>query len=390
MPPTSDELALHEALHDLTEGQPAQPTDRVTSIRRRHVRRRAIQSAGGALVAAVAVVAALLVSGTVGHGAAEPVNRPVPSWALPWPDHRDGSVPQSVLDGAVAAWRSDNHTHPTRPEPREVIWYVGQKVADGYEGDDAVAVVFEIDTGTEHRLVAGVTSVLNAAATPLVNGQRGLLPVDGLYDVPAPPPDYSGYIGLNYAVPKAGGFHAGGLILTPPEDLRLDVAGVGERSLANGLVTFDAGLVRAPVQVKLTRPDGSLIADGAVGVPGAPLSREPLLAKVAGLTGVPPGGESLGEISGQGMESVYNASPSTGPTTIYARCYGPTPIRVAVDDTRTGVGVRIPCDDRQHEVTGPRVKQPSAVVPDGKGHEFTVEGGPFVSWRVEVVVHPSS
>src|SRR5947199_3067665 len=96
---TTEEQALRSALDEVTLGQPEAPVDRAGAVRRRHVRRRQLQSV--AAMAAVAVVAAgaVVVGGGIGGAnKTESLNRPVPSWSLPWDDHRDGSVPPKGVD----------------------------------------------------------------------------------------------------------------------------------------------------------------------------------------------------------------------------------------------------------------------------------------------------
>src|SRR3954470_15289829 len=87
MPVTNDEPALRAALHDATLGQPEAPVDRIGGVRRRHVRRRAVQ--GGVAVAAVVAVAAGVLTSVGGAGAPpppQPLKQPPPkSWQLTWP-----------------------------------------------------------------------------------------------------------------------------------------------------------------------------------------------------------------------------------------------------------------------------------------------------------------
>jgi hypothetical protein len=384
---TDEEQALHTALVDATIGQPAMPVDRIAAVRRRHTRRRAAQS----VTAAVAVVAA--VAGTVATThlfRGRPVvaaDRPVPSWALPWPDHRNGSVPQHVLDGAVTAWRhlANQSTTDVLPAPTSVTWYVGQTVDKGSQ----VAVVFEVDGAAGHRLVAGF-----AQADQVMDGQPAVTESGSpwvVYDVPAPDRSFDGFIGLNLAGTDGGegNFHNWVVAVTAPrpQPVRLYVdGGAGYEPLVDGLTVFDAGLVRDRVVLALTTSSGRFITGGPVSVPGSPDSAVPQLEQVGPLTGVTLTPSSLGEATGQGP--VVNQASSVrrlGATTIYARCYGPSAIRVAIDDDRTNAGVKIPCDDQQHEVAGPALKAHGS--PFAHGHGFTVNAGHYTAWRVAVVVH---
>ena len=381
------ERALRAALHEVVADQPLQPVDRVAGVRRRHVRRRTMQGAATAMAAAIAVVASLLAGGVVGRQGAEPLNRPVPSWALPWPDHRDGSVSQEVLDGVLAAWRSEalgRVALDALPAER-VVWYAAQKVDNG----ESVFVMFEVDTGNEYRLVVGVTATAQSTHWMRYRGQR-LPPPWRLYDVPAPPPSYRGLIGTNFGT----SFTRNGLaLLAPPDVSQISWIAAGSGSgtvrLADGFATFEIRAPRGPVKAGIPHP-GVPVYYQPLGVPGDPRSQIGQLARVPRLDGIPPGAKSV-RLHGQGKLAISDATlPEGATTTIYARCYGPLPIRVAVDDDRTDGGVRIPCDDQQHVVEGPRLGKPTVGGPGGLAHQFMVNARYDVAWRVAVVIEPAA
>jgi hypothetical protein len=391
MSPLTDEDALREALHDLTAAQPASPVERMTGVRRRHRRRRAVQSVAGVL--SLAVVTAGVVAGVrlVGTSTGADLASRGPSWALPWPDHRDGSVPQSVLDGAVTAWRylGDGGTSSQPlPQPRQVIWYVGQRV----RGTDDVAVVFEADSPAGHRLVAGF-----ATASEVTEGQSAYDTADAsspwvLYDVAAPKRgaigENKGFVGLN--LPGANGnYHDVVLVLTRPDLVGLhwgaccDRANVGDQRLVHGLAIWDAGTVRSQVEVSIRDARGSYPYGGFVGVDGAGKSFVPQLAPAAAFdVAIPPASpdKNLGEATGQGA-SVNQAMSArgTGPATVYARCYGSSSISVAVDGGRKAT---IRCDDSEHLVRG----VPLGTDRPSEGHQFSVDASDLTAWRVAVVL----
>ena len=381
-----EDVAVREVLHALTADQPEQPVDRLAGIRRRHVRRRSGQLAGAAFTAVAAVVGGLLAGGVVGNRSVEPLSRDVPSWALPWPDHRDGSVSQRVLDGAVLSWRqtASETTAPLSP-PRRVIWYAGQTVSSG----EYIAVVFEVDGDTGRRLVAGTASTDSVTGASASRVSSEFTPWV-LYDVPAPPPGFAGFVGLNFpGRVAADGVEDAALLLTAPRDgVRLYVVDRGTYPpLRDGLAVFDAGPTYEKVHVLLIRRDGSIAARGDVGVPGAPTSEVPQLMKPAPLQ-VPSGGRSF-ETSGQGSVATFDAAVhGTGKTTIYARCFGPSPIAVSIDVDHIEDGLRIPCDDRQHVIEGPRIAPATQVTGPGtrKGHWVSVHAPRMDSWRVRVVI----
>jgi hypothetical protein len=349
-----EERALRSAMTDLLADQPQQPADRLAAVRRRHTRRRAFQVGGTALTVVVALLAGLLAGGVVGRKAVEPLNRDVPSWALPWSDHRDEAVTKRMLDGAVARWRTDENGNEL-PAPQRVIWYAAKIVAH----TAYLVVVFEADVDGEHRLVTGVTPLDVSRQWRRDRGRR-MPPFWRLYDVAAPAPSYSGIIGVNFG---DYGAHNSVVLLAPPSAQLIrwtaPGAGSGTVELDDGFGTVDMDPPpRGPVQAAIVSPSPGGEPDyEPVGVPGAPESRFGQLADPAPLVGV--GSSLLLEASGQGERGRSNASERAQratATTIYARCYGPVPMHVAVagdDRAGTEVGIRIPCDDRQHVVAGP-------------------------------------
>jgi hypothetical protein len=157
------ELDIRAALADLTDGQPPVPPGRLPAVRRKAAssRRRRLASAGGAGVAVVALAVALA---TVPRTAPQqPLTRHVPGWALPWPDHRSGSVPQSDLDYAVLSWRLTEsgivntglRTSPAQlvayEKPYQVTWYLAQTIDRGR----FVVVMFEARRLGKTQLVFG-------------------------------------------------------------------------------------------------------------------------------------------------------------------------------------------------------------------------------------------
>lgn len=360
-----DELAVKAMLHDAVAGQPQAPANRAQAVRTRIVRRRALAAA---IVAANAgLVVALVVGLTVGLGRGPSQvavsHPPRPSWALPWPDHRDGSVPQRVLDQAVLAWRHlaaiEDGGPELAPASGKIAWYIGQKAADGQE----VAVVFEAQTPTGPRLVAG-----EATASEVTNGQPGWS--DGsspwvLYSAPAPRPvpglvlslNLSGRTGtpnrnpddwvLVLANPRAWSVSFN-LYTAPgaPDQL----TGGGGAMLTDGFGEFDAGQITA--RVVLTRlvigNRNVLLAPVPVGIPGSAGSRVPQLASAGPLT-TPARFIMAVEFTGQGGEEDSAPSLARGKLTLVARCFGDAPLRLRLMvRSRTPSLGTIPCDNRSH------------------------------------------
>src|SRR5215475_5554762 len=170
MTPVEDDVAIRTALAELTEGQPPAPLSRFEAVRQRAVRHRRRQLAVAALSVVVVAGVALGMVGLPGLREHPPTTRHVPTWALDWPDHRNGSVPKSVLDRAVAAYLyggplqlpdGGNGTvlGPGAPiqEAAHVaglyplVWYVGQTIDHG----KVVVVMFEMATPAGRTLVVG-------------------------------------------------------------------------------------------------------------------------------------------------------------------------------------------------------------------------------------------
>src|SRR4051812_6377529 len=393
---TTEERALRTALDEVTLGQPEAPVDRAGAVRRRHVRRRQLQSV--AAMAAVAVVAAgaVVVGGGIGGAnKTESLNRPVPSWAVQWDDHRDGSVPQQVLTGAVNSWANTQRAQAPLPASQPiamqpVVWYVGQRVP----GTDQVLAVFEVS-----GLHAGALNLTKSPRLVVARAEWDLVRLTTekgslewtFDDIAAPPRDYAGFIGSYLRIPAGDdGIHNVVWLLTSPSYRRAQTS-VGVRDLRNGFVTFDAGQLDTRVEVSMQDEQGRYPAGGYVGMPGVPSSQVPALIPAPVVTGVPQGRLTLGESSEQGS-STYTDEDADAPagraTTIYARCYSAGPsksIRVSVDsdtDRALAHGVRIACDDRQHVVPG----NPTRSLYGTGGHSVSVRASALVAWTVAVVI----
>jgi len=350
-----DEVAVRQLFDQLTAGQPDAPPDRHGRIKRRVRRHRLAQVAGTLAVMAAAIALAVGVGTNVGTVPPVTGHRAVPAWALPWPDHRDGSVPRRVLNGAVTAWRQEAALKgfPLGATSKaEAIWYVGQKVANG----EAVVVVFETAVG---RLVAGW-----ATASEVMHGQsawsRGTSPWV-LDDVPAPRPTRGLFIGLNtHGTSAQPGRNPDNwiVVLAAPDVQSVGWAVVGRAGMTpavRGLVVADTGQIAGRVKVTQLNVHrrNTLRHPGYVGVPGSRDSQVPQLARAAGL---PPrhGFRVAAELTGQGNSGAFGGGLPTyrGRLAIRVRCFGPSPLRLAF-----GTGARqlrlgtIRCDNAVHELT---------------------------------------
>jgi hypothetical protein len=375
-----EEAALRSALVDLAADQPDQPWDRVSAVRRRHVRRRTVQATATAAATAVAIAVALVGVHAAGGRTAEPLHRSVPSWALPWPDHRNGSVPQRVLDGAVVAWRAtggDRHIVTPLPSPSTIVWYAGQTVADGR----AVVAVFEAADGSGgRRLVTATASAADVLTAKRVNDLRAPLPWV-VHDVPAPDPR---------TPPAALGAYARGgdtydnwvvvLAEASATGLRWSAPGApgGTAPVRDGLAVFDVGEVRGAVSVVLhdreSRQESGPRNPVLVGLPGNAASQAPQLEPAASpqLNGRRLVAGEGGQGPGAGMD--FGLRHSRARLVLLGRCYGPGPTHVTLDDGP--LALNVPCDDQQHEFSLGHLR------PQPRGHTLFIDADPLTAWSI--------
>ena len=396
-----DEIAVRRLLDELTAGQPDAPPDRHGLIRRRVRRHRLAQAAGTLAVVAAATVVAVGI-GTSARSAA-PVTGPriLPAWALPWPDHRNGSVPQRVLDRAVQAWRhqaAPDDGAPLGATARVTpIWYVGQTVDKG----EVVAVVFEVNNGADRRLVAGW-----ATASEVMHGQSGWSRGSSpwvLYDVPAPRASRGLFVGLNVHGTTAlaarnpdnwilvltdprvqdVGWTAPGPVTYSSTSHSSSASGSGKVGLARpqrGLVIIDTGQITGRVLISQleVHPRNLLREAEPVGVPGSAASQVPQLERPADIP-ASSGFRLTSEVTGQGMSGT-GLSGYAGRLAIRARCYGPGGLRLTFG---TGLHERplgtIPCDDVVHELS-----TQIQLRPDDPHAGVTVYASDLTSYRVAV------
>jgi hypothetical protein len=389
----NDELALRAALDDLATGQPEAPVERLSSIRGRHVRRRRAQGIAAGIVTAAVVVGALFGAGAIGRtNAVEPAqHRHLPSWALPWPDHRDPTTSDVLRQQAVAAWlanKDDNNTTTPSGPLHRVIWYLTAPIFGGTK----VAVVFEVETLMgEHKLVAGYLNDRSGASKA---GSWDLI------DAPAPSP-VGEPIGPERVQAPVVSFYAdadlasgsnGVVLLTSPEAHQVYFGGGGGmHPLVHGFATAVVTHVRSRVQVAVEAADGTVLNGGFVGLVGNAQSQVPRLEHVPDLATQPAESKTLGgSVSGQGafIDSSSDVLPIQG-TRIYARCYGGRSLQVWIDSDIRGQRVTVPCDDREHVLLGPRLLASGLDVQfEGEAgtqtHGFGVNAPDLVAYQVAV------
>ncbi|HXB48780.1 MAG TPA: hypothetical protein VNW50_13550 [Streptosporangiaceae bacterium] len=325
----TDDHAIREALAELTDGQPPMPPGRFAAVRKRAIRHRRRQVA--AVISSVLAVAGLVTGLSRLPTSTGPLARP--SWALQWPDLRNGSVPQSVLDDAVAGWVYTTGYETGSPNWSAAavthvvrlfhpVWYVGQTIDHGQE----IAVIFEVSGPMGPRLVAGYTSasevmpghaawdastipwVMNSRPAPRPGGQ-GLVPEVSEY---VQAQSASGLSGDNWIV-----------VLTSPAVQRISwygptvASGSGAHSSSDELVVANLGQLRGDVMLRIPGNPGESIP---VGIPGAP--DIPALAAPPALT-APSSFNEIVSFTGQGNETDVDSSlaPSRQPAAFIADCY---------------------------------------------------------------------
>jgi hypothetical protein len=392
MTPITDEQMLRSGLADLTNDQPPMPPARFQSVRRRAIRHRKRQLTG-ALVCALAVAGIVVGTGRVpGILHQPPVARHVPGWALPWPDYRNGSVPQSVLNNAVLAWGDPAKyvQGSVAPSPREaarlvasyhVVWYAGQTVARGqdvvvmFEANSPGALAADGSAATGPQLV-----VATASASGVMSGQpawMGDTSPWALTTTPAPArpssfgPDISEYIPELSASGTAIDNWDNWIVVLPAPGSRFSgwaaTTNAGRTSITglapHGVFVADVGQVTADVALRFGSGPGDWVP---VGLPGAPAV--PSLASPQAL--VPPASfQMISSMTGQGTQPSaqdLSVTASGGPYAVLANCYNalpngngigkPTPgghgrLVIMINSHRVG---SVLCDDKQHELTIPR------------------------------------
>jgi hypothetical protein len=411
----SDETRLRELFDEMTAGQPDAPPDRYSGIRRRARRHRVMKAAGA--LAAGAAVAALAIGIATPAAPVPPASgqRHVPGWALPWPDHRNGSVPQRVLDGAVTAWRhqsaAKNGTPMSATARAPVIWYVGQTVAYG----ESVAAIFEVNTRAGRRLVAGL-----ASASQVMHGQPAWTDRSSpwvLYDVPAPRAVPGLVIGLNTrgAISRPGRNPDNWIVLLAEPQVQSAtwqapgpsssssssqgvsssfIERIGLVSAVRGLAVADTGQITGQVQLDQLNAGhrNVLPRPVTVGVPGRRASDVPQLA-APGPIAAGHSFHSVIEVTGQGT-SATDVGRLHGQLAVRARCYGPGPIQLTFSfgSTRDRLGLprgaarpkqtalgSIACDDLAHALaTKIRLKPGHSVA------SVIIVAGRMTSYRVEL------
>ncbi|MGO8957860.1 MAG: hypothetical protein ACLQFR_10880 [Streptosporangiaceae bacterium] len=399
MIPVTDEQLMRAALVDLTHDQPPMPPGRFQGVRRRAIRHRRRQLAA-AVVSALAVVGIVVGAGrlpAVLHG--RPQARPVPGWALPWPDYRNGSVPQSVLNDAVLAWHEGavGKTAPAPLSPAQiarqvksyhVTWYVGQKVAHG----QLVAVMFEATSPATGRVLvvgwADASAVMGGEAAWSSNGSPWILTTKAAPRRPGSfGPDISEYV----SGPSASGPGDTWIVVLPAPGLQLDTwnsvssaGGVAINGIqSSGVVATDVGQLRADTVLGFGGARTEYVPVGIGQMAAlAPLAQSALVLR--------PPFSAISSWTGQGnqMDGGPRPAPYGGPVAVFGSCFNaapddygmarPTPaghgrLRITINGHILGA---ITCDRQQHELTVPRSML--------RSHGFMIEMGSsaLTSWQL--------
>lgn len=361
----NDEVALRDALHELTFGQPAAPVDRVAAVRRRHVRRRVTMTTVAAAAAAAIVTAgALLVAGPWAVDHVTPANSPAPTWAFQWPTRYGGAATQSAKaaaatqDEAIAYYERFHGV--TLRDPRAL--YIGTP-----PGTQVQWVVVEAD----RQLIALASPDDGLSWTPYVSS--------------APPP-FTRAIGFAWDSGKEG--HTV-LVLTAPDtplaSIRwfqfADGAPVGRLvHLADGV-----GLARLRHQHLPGDLFVSVLSSRFAAValyPESTRGEGGIRQWQKSLQTPPVGGRQLSfEAGAGGGDSATMRVPRNGTITISIRCVGPTSVRLTVvDGARQAVATQRQCDGSDSAVDG----QETMVVHRGDRLTVTTETNVLTRFAVGV------
>lgn len=412
MTPVDDDLAVRAALSDLTNAQPPPPHNRFQAVRRRAIRHRRRQAVSAALTA---VAMAAVVVGLIRLPAVRPApqaTRTVPVWALTWPDHRNGSVPPSVLDRAVLAWQYSDPNISAIPDGGKgmvpaagasarqvaseagrypVVWYVGQTIDHGHQ----VVVMFEVAGPAGHELVVG-----QATASQVMQDQPAWSNATSpwvLTSVPAPNPNHP---------PKAIGEYAAGepslipgqnpdnwmVVLMAPDVQRVSWRAVTtsgrwlrSASTSRGLVVADTGQVTAPVQlITIQTAHRNLLGRPVlVGIPGATAAMTSGTGPTVPQLAAPP---RLSEprsftmssgLGGQGAGAMEDTTFAAGRAryAVFGVCYGPRPLVIQINGHTIGT---IACNSQTHQLPVP------AAVLRGHTLDLYVQTSDLTAWLADI------
>jgi len=363
----NDDTAVREMLHDLTLGQPDAPVDRMSGVRRRHVRRRSLQGATTVVTAAAAIVGVLLAVGVLTGSSTEnskPLQQPAKSWQLPWPDRSD--EPGSALERQAL-----RQLHDMVPPPvRDVHWlFAGEAVGTW--------AVLEATTGSGsgvHQLIA-MTSRDNGQTWALSSG-------------PAPNPSTRQ---IGFALPGDRTV----LILAAPgvDQVALrDLSASGSQALSfvdtsgSGIVSDQ--LERAPKRDELLVGTPDLVSTFVVGFPNQGTYRMPQWQRDL-VSHAPrmPGYRAISSESGDVASSSTNGTTVTerhhrysGPMLEIIRCAGQAPLSFTMTAGGETSTQQIPRCDGQDQV-----------LHLGKlGHDqqfrYTISGDPIAVYAIAVYV----
>jgi hypothetical protein len=387
-----DEIAARAAFAEMTAGQPPFPAGRFAAVKHRAIVHRRRQLVGGALAVAVAVSLAVSLSQLAGTRQPPPA-RSVPQWALDWPDHRNGSVPQQVLDRAViaalyagpAVQLPDGGRATVPPvgasaasvsrqaNAHPVIWYVGQTVDDGRW----VEVMFEMDGPNGRKLVVG-----HAAASDVMQDQPAWSNASSPWvftEVAAPdpvkaPPAIGDYLfGRLSAVPGQNPDNWM-VLLSAPTIRRVswyETTPDGPRRLSTptsaGLAITDTGQVTGNIELT-----GLTTSHGTISLNHVPVAignqvQVPELAAPPALS-LPRSFSLFTSGMSQGDETSQDESFSAGrlPYAVFGICYGPAPVQVEINSHSIGA---ITCDSHTHQLPVP------AADLRGHGHQLWLHVG---------------
>lgn len=355
----NEELAVREALQDMTLGQPAAPVDRMTGVRRRHVRRRTAQ-----LVVAAAVVA-LVAAGSVFirspfSSDTEPANHGGASWMLPWPTRYGATDPTAAATTRAAAVSYYNRFHGSAIHAVRTL-YVGTPA-----GTNVQWVVVE----ARHQLIALESPDDGLSWTPYIS--------------PAPPAD-SPVIGF-------AGVSAGATDVLAIGAPHVDAAAVdhlyaglgppfgGWKQLHDGIVAVRFHQATLPGEVFVADTEWRHVL-AAVFPEGTPKEGD-LRPWQKALDTSSTGTRLLSFEAGEGGgDTMTIRVPRNGTITVSINCMGPAPVRLTILGAEEQATATQPtCTGSGAPVTG----QETLLVHRGDRLQLTTEASQLTRFAVGV------
>ena len=346
---TTDEQAMRNALQDLAGGQPDAPVDRLDGVRRRHRRRRTVQSVGAAVGVAALLAGGLSVASALrpSHDRPTIAASPALPWQLSWPERNDGTVDKQRVLFWLGQQGFDNL--------RNVRWLYAATAPGTIDKWAVLEATYASEPVPANALLAAVShdggdhwTAQTHDAPPVSSQVLGFA-------------DQQGHGVLALLAPGVDGAELVNVQRTDGIEAETFPPAVNGASVLTSSTAWKPGstLVRLP-----DAPSTSLVMfDNDQQATGQPVwwNTAPLRQH-----GDMPIGSSFGG-GGGGFGNLH--SPGVGTLVLQVRCVGPAPMRLVVT-TSSEQDIDVDrCDGLFHTYLGPRVLTGQKIGVDNRGDQ---------------------